>query len=250
LFLRKLPEGIDVRVIRLRWRSIKIIGIFGLVASLALGISVPDYFAVADVENADLKALAGRVVAIDPGHGGIDGGAKSGSIEEKNITLDLALKLGRVLEANGAKVIYTRTTDIDYYTRGRGGKRNDLLKRVAIINTSGAAVFISVHVNSIRGSRWSGAEVYYNPKVPENRRLAETIQQVMQFFPPGNKRQAKQDNDILVLKDTQVPGVLLEAGFLSNPQEAALLVDGVYQQRLAEHVARALAYYFSHDVAR
>ena len=70
------------------------------------------------------------------------------------------------------------------------------------------------------------------------------------MFPAGNKRQVKQDSDILVLKDSNIPGVLIEAGFLSNPQEAALLADEAYQQRMAEHIAKALAYYFSRYVAR
>lgn len=239
-----------MQVVRLRWRSMKLIGIFGLIATLSLGIFIPDYPAMSDIENANLAVLSGKVIAIDPGHGGIDGGAKYGAIEEKNITLALALKLGKTLRANGAKIVFTRETDIDYYTRGKGGKRNDLLKRVEMINASGAAIFVSVHVNAIKGARWSGAEVYYNPKRPENRQLAEILQRVLQLFPAGNKRQARQDSDILVLKDTNVPGVLIEAGFLSNPQEAALLVDEAYQQRMAEHIVKALAYYFSRNVAR
>lgn len=239
-----------MQVLRLRWRSIKLIGVFGLFATMALSLFNPDYPAASDIEATDLTALTGKVIAIDPGHGGIDGGAKYGAVTEKDITLALALKLGKVLKVNGAKVVFTRDNDMDYYTRGKGGKRNDLLKRVEVINSSGADLFISIHVNAIQGSRWFGAEVYYNPKRPENRQLATVIQQVLQMFPAGNKRQVKQDSDILVLKDSNVPGVLIEAGFLSNPQEAALLADETYQQRMAEHIAKALAYYFSCYVAR
>jgi len=239
-----------VKVVRLSWRSLKVIAALGVAALAMLNLLVLDYPEPEDIEQADLTILSGKVIAVDPGHGGVDGGAKYNGLEEKEVTLALALKLGEVLRANGATVVLTRETDRDFYTRGKGGKRNDLLKRVDIINNSGAALFVSVHANAITGSRWFGAEVYYNPKLAENRKLAETTQRALHSFPPGNKRQIKQDSNILVLKDTNVPGMLIEAGFLSNPREASLLADAAYQQNMAEHIAKALAYHFNYNVAR
>lgn len=208
------------------------------------------YLAVDDVETANLAVLAGKKIAIDAGHGGIDDGAKWNGIDEKNINMAIAVKLAEVLSVNGAMPILTRDGDIDYYTKGKGGKRNDLLKRAEIIETSGANAFVSIHCNAIKGSNWSGAQVFYNPKLPENKLLADSLQQALKKISPGNKRQVKQDSDILLLKSVNVPGVLVEAGFISNPEEAARLNNDLYQQKLAEYIAKALAHYFSQNVGR
>jgi N-acetylmuramoyl-L-alanine amidase len=239
-----------VWVVNIRRKSIKLLAIVAVAIAVILNAATGDYLAAEQINQADVGLLAGKTIAIDPGHGGIDSGAKYNGLEEKDITLKLALKLGEELKSHGASVVYTRDKDIDYYTRGRGGKRNDLLKRVEIINNSGAALFVSIHTNAIRGAQWYGAEVYYSAKDQINKQLAEEVQQALREFPPGNKRQIKQDSDILVLKDTTIPGVLIEAGFISNPREAGMLADDGYQQKMVEQIAKALAYHFSHNVAR
>lgn len=239
-----------MKIMRFRLRSLVMFILAGLLAGASAGLMSDTQPAMGDINSVDLAVLGGKIIAVDPGHGGVDGGARRNGIEEKDITLSLALKVGELLKANGATVVYTRDSDIDYYTKGKGGKRNDLLKRVQIVNNSGANLFISIHVNAINGAKWSGAETYYNAKLPENKLLAETLQSVLQQFPTGNKRQMKQDSDILVLKDITIPGVLIEAGFLSNPQEALLLRDNAYQQRMAEAIVKAVAYHLSVNVAR
>ncbi|SCM81748.1 Germination-specific N-acetylmuramoyl-L-alanine amidase [uncultured Sporomusa sp.] len=220
------------------------------IAVVVLNLLTLRYLVVDDIENANLAVLAGKTIAIDAGHGGIDDGAKWNGIEEKNINLAIALKVAQVVAANGATPVFTREGDIDFYTRGKGGKRNDILKRVEIIDSSGAQVFVSLHCNAIKGTNWSGAQVFYNPKLAGNKQLAETMQQALKNFPPGNKRQVKQDSDILILKSVNTPGVLIEAGFISNPAEAAQLNSEAYQQKLAEYIAKGLAYHFSQNVGR
>lgn len=220
------------------------------IAVVVLNLLTLRYLVSVDIENADLTLLSGKIIAIDVGHGGIDNGAKYHGIEEKNINLAIATKLAAVLNANGANTILTREQDIDYYTKGKGGKRNDLLKRAEIIRASGASLYVSIHCNAIKGSNWAGAQVFYNPGQSENRQLAETIQYALKNFPHGNKRQAKQDSDILLLKSVTIPGVLIEAGFISNPTEAQQLNNEAYQQKLAETIAKALAYHFSQNVER
>jgi N-acetylmuramoyl-L-alanine amidase len=237
-------------ILRLQRRSLRLLTIISVAAVVGANLLAALYLKADDIDGADLATLSGRTITIDPGHGGVDGGARGNGVNEKEINLAISLKLADVLRASGANVVLTRDSDIDYYTRGKGGKRNDLNRRVEIINQSGATAFVSIHINSIRGSKWFGAEVYYNPKQPENRKLAEIMQQALQDFPPGNKRQAKEDSDILVLKDTNIPGVLVETGFLSNPQEAAMLVDAAYQQKMVERMAKALAYHFSQNAVR
>jgi len=200
---------------------------------------------IENVEDVDLKWLAGKIIAIDPGHGGIDKGAARHGHNEKDINLAIAIKLAQELNNNGATVILTREGDVDYYTKGTGGKRNDLLRRSKIIQESGAQIFISIHCNAIRDPSWSGAQVFYNSKIDANKELAETMQQALKNFPPGNKRQAKQDSHIFLLKSLNIPGILIEAGFISNKKEATALSEEEYQLDIAKSIARGLAHYWS-----
>lgn len=196
------------------------------------------------------NGLAGRQIAIDPGHGGIDDGASGNGVVEKEINLAIGQKLAQELMRQGAVVTLTRDGDTDYYTKGKGGKRSDLKTRVSKINESGAEVFVSIHVNSIPGGSWSGAQVFYGGSHPASKALAECIQTELKDFPPGNKRQIKQDMGIIVLNATVIPGVLVETGFLSNKQEAARLREDAYQQKLAMSIAKGLVYHLNQNVAR
>ncbi len=241
--------GMIVRIVAVSRRILARVAMFS-VAIIAINLLTLRYLVFDDIENADMSKLAGQVIAVDPGHGGIDGGANGNGLIEKNITLTVAQKLAGILEANGAKVLMTRTEDVDFYTRGKGGKRNDLLTRVDFINNSGANVFVSIHCNAIRDARLSGSQIFYHPGKEENRMIAETMQRALKNFPPGNRRQAKKDLDIIVLNATNIPGVLVEIGYLTNKREADMLADEAYQQNLAEHIAKALAYHFSQNVGR
>ncbi|MBP2645194.1 MAG: cwlD 1 [Firmicutes bacterium] len=237
-------------IVRLKKKSLRLVLAVSMLVVLGVRLWAESKPTIEEVEGVDLSVLSGRTIAIDPGHGGIDSGARYNGQIEKDITLELAVSLAQVLKTYGANVVLTRDCDIDYYTRGKGGKRNDLLKRVSIINQSGADLFVSLHTNAIRGKEWFGAEVYYNPKLQQNIDIAEIVQQSLRNFPPGNKRQARKDLNILILKNIDVPGILVETGFLSNPREADLLANPTYQKNLVEHIAKALAYHFSHSVAR
>ncbi|SDF39994.1 Germination-specific N-acetylmuramoyl-L-alanine amidase [Sporomusa acidovorans DSM 3132] len=238
-----------MRVLAIRRKRVLSALLFSI-AVVVLNLLTLRYLVMVDLDNVDLTVLNGKTIAIDAGHGGIDDGAKGNGLVEKNINLAIAAKLASILADNGAKTVFTREGDIDYYTKGKGGKRNDLLKRAEIIDASGANLYLSIHCNAIKGANWSGAQVFYNPKLEENRQLAEIAQQALRNFPSGNKRQAKQDSDIILLKTVTIPGVLIEAGFISNPTEAAQLNTEAYQQKLAESIAKALAYHFSQNVGR
>lgn len=201
-------------------------------------------------DQIDLSSLQGVCIAIDPGHGGIDDGASHNRVVEKELNLAISLKLAEVLNGAGANVVLTRDNDIDYYTKGRGGKRNDLLKRIEIIQAANPRLYVSIHANAIAGSKWSGSQVFFSPRIPENKLLAETVQEALRNFPPGNRRQAKQDLDILVLNRLNIPGILVETGYISNTDEAAKLSDPQYQQDLAQQIARALAYHLRMNAGR
>ncbi|MEN6411283.1 MAG: N-acetylmuramoyl-L-alanine amidase [Veillonellales bacterium] len=238
-----------MRILSLSRRNLQKVALLS-VAVVALNLLALRYLVLDDVDDVDLTLLSGHVVALDPGHGGIDSGARANGFREKDITMAIAEKLTVILQENGAQVFLTRDSDVDYYTPGKGGKRNDLMKRVEIIEASGAQVYVSIHCNAIQARRLSGAQVFYSPKLEENKMLAEGVQRALKKFPPGNKRQAKQDLHILVLNAMNRPGILVEAGYLTNQTEAGLLADSGYQQKLAEQIAKGLAYHFSQNAGR
>ena len=227
----------------------KLLAIFSI-ALVVMNFLTLRYLAMDDVDQADLAMVAGHSVILDPGHGGIDSGASSNQAVEKEITLSIALKVGEILRNHGAHVFFTRSSDMDYYTRGKGGKRNDLIKRTAMIEEAGAEMFVSIHCNAIRLEGQFGAQVFYNPKLEENKELALIMQRALRDFPNGNKRQAKEDLHILLLKEVSIPGVLVETGYLTKKEEARRLSDAAYQQKMAEQIAKGLAYHFSQKVER
>lgn len=208
------------------------------------------YLAQIDLQNVNMENLRGHKIIIDPGHGGIDSGAMANHVIEKQITMAISMKLAEVLQQHGALVTLTRSGDIDYYTRGKGGKRNDLLKRIQIIEESGAELFISVHCNAFHAVNLSGSQVFYSPNFSQNKILAEGLQQALRDFPPNNKRQVKEDLHILLLNGTRIPGVLIETGYITNQKEALLLVTDDYQQKLVEQIGKALAYYFNKNIEK
>ena len=238
-----------MRILLIRKHGLQILVMFSIAVVVLNFLSI-HYLAKEEIQDVDMSMLAGHNIVIDPGHGGIDGGASSNNVIEKEITLAISKKLADVLQSYGGKVTFTRDSDIDYYTRGKGGKRKDLLTRIEIMENSGAEIFISVHCNAYRAINLSGAQVFYSPKFPQNKILAERLQQALKEFPPGNKRQAKEDLHILLLNDTKIPGVLIETGYVTNQQEARLLADDDYQMKLVEQIAKGLAYHFSQNVAR
>lgn len=227
----------------LRW------GIFGMVLLILDIIAILQLTAI-DFNSVDLARLNGKTVVIDSGHGGIDSGAQRQGIDEKTITLAISQKIAALLRENGSTVVMTREEDIDYYTRGKGGKRNDLLYRSQVIDASKADFFVSIHCNATNRGDLFGAQVFYNPKLEQNKQLAEALQYALKNFSPGNKREVKQDLHILLLNATNIPGVLIETGYLTNQREAALLNDPAYQQKMAEQIVKGLAYYVSQKVER
>lgn len=193
--------------------------------------------------------LAGKRIVIDAGHGGIDSGASYYGIAEKSINLLLARSVGEKLTASGADVSYTRTEDVDYYTRGKGGKRADLKRRVMMIEDAKADVFISIHCNAAANTTYRGVQVFYHPRRAENRRLAELMQAELVKLGEGKKRQAAENTHVLLLSSLSTVGVLVEAGYLSNEDEARLLADESYREQLAEGIIRSLFIYFAEKSA-
>lgn len=186
-------------------------------------------------------SLGGKVIAIDPGHGGYDPGAKGYSgILEKDLNLAIGLALKEVLKQGGAAVVMTRETDVDLVTPGEGTmKSRDLQNRLKYIERQKADLLVSIHLNS-SGSRWRGAQVFYHPKDEINKELAVAIQAGLQQELQNTNRQALSLSSSYLLKEIAIPAVIVEAGFITNPEEEALLKDESYQAKLAKGIAKGV----------
>lgn len=196
--------------------------------------------------------LSGKVIMLDPGHGGIDGGAVSkAGLVEKEVALAISIYLRDLLQESGALVFMTRETDMDHASAeakrlGRS-KVEDLKQRVKEINESHADFLISIHLNSIPSPRWRGAQTFYHPGREENRLMAELIQEELIHQLENTTRQAKPNQEVFILRQAQIPSVLVEVGFLSNPEEANLLSTAAYQKQVAASIYAGIIRYFSDE---
>ena len=188
--------------------------------------------------------LLSKVIYIDAGHGGLDPGAIYKDIYEADINLSISLKLADILEKNGAIVLLTRTGDYDLSVNNAvNRKRSDLSRRASIINDSQCDLYISIHLNSIASSTWRGAQVFYDDINPNNKKIAEILQK---RFKKDLKttREYKEMTDMYMYKRIKVPGVLVEAGFLSNSNERYLLLKPTYQDKIANSIYNGILEYF------
>lgn len=214
-----------------------------LVVILTIGIAGGGSRAVTTLvqykENRSLPCII-----IDAGHGGEDGGATSctGVLESK-LNLEIARRLDDLLHLLGRKTKMVRTTDTAIYTTGTTlsqKKVSDLKERVKLVNTTENAILISIHQNTFSDSRFDGAQVFYGIH-PDSKRFADTMQSALiQTLSPASKRTSKKADGIYLMRNVQPVGVLVECGFLSNPEEEAKLRDPAYQNKLACVIASAL----------
>lgn len=184
-------------------------------------------------------------IVIDPGHGGVDGGATActGKLESA-YNLEIALRLKDLFRLLGYDTRMIRTEDISVYTKGdtiAQKKISDLKERVRIANEAENTLLVSIHQNTFPDSRYSGAQVFY-PATEGSKILAESMQRsFVQALNSGSRRQAKKSSGIYLLEHIQCPGVLVECGFLSNPEEAALLAAPEYQQKVCCVIVSAVS---------
>jgi N-acetylmuramoyl-L-alanine amidase len=179
-----------------------------------------------------------QTVIIDAGHGGEDCGAiGSDGVYETNLNLEIALKLGEYLKSSGFDVIYTRTEDKLLYTEEQNikgmRKIHDLKNRVLIANSYENALFISVHMNSFGAPSCSGLQVYYSKGTDGSKILAGKVQSaVIEKLQPENHRTIKEGKDIYLLENSKNDAILIECGFISNPEECKKLLEKEYQKEL------------------
>lgn len=188
-------------------------------------------------------------VVVDAGHGGEDGGATGVHGElEKDINLAIALELQRLLEQHQFQVVMVRDWDTDLADQNlptvAQRKRSDLQQRLRLVEESGGCVLLSIHQNFFTESQYSGAQVFYSTNDPRGEALAEAIRaSITETLQPENTRQNKVGEGVYLLEQCQVPAVLVECGFLSNPEEAAALADPDYQKQMAQAIYNGLVRY-------
>lgn len=230
-----------------------------LIFAFSIAVVGAGYFLADLSESMALRVQSGAVenkpvVVLDPGHGGMDGGATAGDIRESGINLSIAEKAKAMLTLMGYRVVMTRETDTLLAEEGdktvRQQKRSDLENRLKIMAETPGAVGISIHQNHFSQSYVRGAQVFYG-RAEGSLRLAELIQQnIAAYLQTDNQRKTKEaDSALFILDNNRTnPAVMVECGFLSNPQDAENLQREQYQGMLAFLITAALMEYENSSV--
>ncbi|MBD7939157.1 MULTISPECIES: N-acetylmuramoyl-L-alanine amidase CwlD [Cytobacillus] len=226
--------------------------VIGFITGLAILFFILQYdFSEDDSWNAWNLPLSGKVILLDPGHGGPDGGADNGNVLEKDISLEVSLKLRDYLQEQGAVVMMTREDDRDLAAEDTKGysrrKVEDLKKRLNMINHSDADFYVSVHLNSIPSPKWRGAQTFFASHIDGNARAAKFIQDELIANLENTTRRAKELKNVYILDHSKKPGVLVEVGFLSNQNERTLLQSDDYQNKIAASIYNGIMRHYSNE---
>lgn len=187
-----------------------------------------------------------KTVVIDPGHGGIDGGAVSvRGASEKDINLSIGLMLRDKLKERGIAVVMTRETDTGLYGDAASNKKvADMKARCQLINETEPDIMVSIHQNNYQSEGVKGAQTFYYTNSSEGERAAAILQKhLRERLDRDNERQAKANNNYYILINVKCPAVIAECGFLSNYTEAELLQSEDYQEKVAEALCEGVCEY-------
>ncbi|AOZ77391.1 N-acetylmuramoyl-L-alanine amidase [Clostridium pasteurianum] len=204
-------------------------------------------------KDSEFKVDDKKIILIDPGHGGMDGGAisKNGTVE-KNINLSISLKLKKHLEKEGFKVVMTREEDKGLYSDSgkiRKKKNEDLENRCKMKEDSNCDMFISIHLNMFPQSKYYGSQVWYSSN-PNSEKLAHIIQENFRGdLKDDSKRIEKAAlNSYKILRcGKDIPSVIVECGFLSNPSDESKLKTEDYQQKIADSLLKSIKVYYNNS---
>ena len=213
------------------------------IKSLSIFLVLLMLFSFSKVEA--LLPLSGKIIVIDPGHGGKDPGTVSGDIYESHINLKISKYLEYYLSKNGASVILTRNGNYDLsspniYNR----KRNDFDNRIKLINNSNADLYLSIHLNYLSDSSYYGPQVFYNEQNENNKVIADTIQKYLNEQVKTNREIKKIPSRTYMYSKLKPDGVLIECGFLSNYNEKMKLKTNKYQEKIAQYITEAIIKYY------
>jgi N-acetylmuramoyl-L-alanine amidase len=177
--------------------------------------------------EATAESIRFSTVVIDAGHGGKDGGSVWHGLVEKKLCLDVAKRVEAGLKSRGVKTVMTRRTDSFV----------ELDQRARLANRVPSSIFVSIHFNGSRKTLISGGEVYY--RSPRGRTLASAVSRTLKSRVPGGSRGIFQ-GDFKVLRETRMPAVLVECGYISNKREAGRCADPAHRQKLADAIVSGL----------
>lgn len=194
-----------------------------------------------------------RTIILDAGHGGMDGGAVAiDGTRESDLNLAITLKTDALLALLGEKTQLIRDTDTDLSSEDAKTvsqkKVSDIRNRVSTVNAAPDGLLLSIHCNTYTESKYHGAQVFYGTE-GESKALAQLLQSSIRTYVDSyNHRESKQIGpDIYLFRHITIPGVLVECGFLSNPEELSLLQEEAYQKKLAVTIAATLSNYLMED---
>lgn len=191
-------------------------------------------------------SLDGLVVVIDPGHGGADPGAVRDGVNEEDINFAVSMKTRDFLEAMGATVIMTRTTDRDLASPdAEKRKREDLENRSQIMNQPQVSVFVSIHANVDSSPKSKGSYVFYRIGDETSKEFAACLQGSLQELTKDTH--VEKEGDYYILNHTSTIGAIVEIGFLTNEQERVLLQQDAYQEKLAYQISKGILDYWNHN---
>lgn len=226
--------------------------IFGIISALiSLILIIPMLNFDFPLPSVDVEAQPKYTIVIDAGHGGEDGGCEGNGLIEKDLNLDISLRVASLLQASGVNVVLTRDTDVllyDINSDYKGHKKaQDVRKRLEIAQSCENPLLVSIHMNYYPQTQYSGLQIWYTKNEPTSKSLANLIQSnVKSALQPNNKRTTKEaTSGIFLLHNATFPAVLIECGFLSNKDEANALGDAEYRQKLSEIIFKSIMDYIS-----
>ena len=188
------------------------------------------------------NTLKNKTIFIDVGHGGKDGGAIVNEINEKDLNLEISLLLKEELIKKGAIVLITRDDDYDLSSPNIDRrKKSDFDNRIKMVNESNADIYLSIHNNYYTNKKYYGAQAFYTSN---NKELASIIQKEFNKKLQSPLKEKQIDKTKYFYKRLNIPGVLIECGFLSNPKELELLQSKTYQKKIVNSIIEGLLVYF------
>ncbi len=216
--------------------SFKLKPIICFICIVTLGFA-GSYFLVNSLNSVESDSVLNYTIVLDAGHGGIDGGSVGAKkVTEAEINLSVTKKLETLLSGFGFNVVLTRHDSGGLYSFNASNKKqDDMKKRKAIIQNANANMVVSIHMNSYINAYEKGAQTFYLVGDDQSKLLADAIQNEMQSK-LVDARKNSNHADLYILKCASVPSVVVEGGFLSNPQEEELLVSSDYQSKIAYSV--------------
>ncbi len=218
-----------------------------LIFTLSACLGINSFFVAQKAVNSE-TGIGRKCIVIDAGHGGADGGTSAADgTAEKDINLAIALNLYDFLSICGIECKLIRDDDSEYYPNGEDRSRSDLYNRLDFVNSVDNAVLVSIHQNYYTDTSEWGMQVWYTGNVESSKNLADNILNITKMFiQPNNTRSNKQSDDsYYILYQASVPSVMVECGFMSNPQENENLKSDSYRKRIACTITLGITQYIN-----